>query len=704
MVYRLTAPWDQVHECHCLSGSGPDGRGCFRILERLNMDAKKAERWFPLLLVAVTLVAYSNSFSGPFLFDDRATMVENLTRSDAGWGRLDTRMVVDLTFRLNHAIGGLNPADYHAVNLLIHLMAGLVLYGLIARTLQLPVFAGKYAASGSWLACASALVWMIHPLQTESVTYICQRSESLMGLLFFLTLYALVHGYTSRRQRVWYDVSLAACIVGMGVKEVMGVVPLVAWAYDYCLLGGTVRRPAARWLYHVAMAGAMVILILLWMIQASRVAFDKGAVPIPPATYLLSEFPVILHYLRLSVFPHPLCIDYAWPPVATAGEAAIPGLVLASLGLLTVGAMMRRHPAGFLGVCFFASLAPTSSVVPILDLAFEHRMYVALVAPVVLGVVGLWNAGCWMTRGCRASTALGHVLAVAVIGATFAGLTYRRNRDYYSELDLWRDTVAKRPHNVRAHNNLVLEMMRLGDYVGAEPVARTILARVRESGEPAGPEAWTAIERYHRRVVLDRLGSALLGQKRYPEARVVFEEASASAPGSVPALYNLALAHLLCDDPELAARICETALRLDPGHGGLHALVGTIAGKQGDFPGAVRAYREAVRLSGNAWNYRMELAWLLATCREDSVRDGADAVRLAREACEASGWNSARALETLAAGHAEQGNYSEAVAIQRRALETALRGGDGGAEDRLEEMRRRLAAYGQNRPWREVNP
>ncbi|MBT7702373.1 MAG: hypothetical protein HN700_18950, partial [Verrucomicrobia bacterium] len=210
------------------------------------------KRWLPFLLLMVAgVLAYWNSFDGVFLFDDFASIRDNpyirvlwplsrsmsLPLSDTGL-TVDGRPLLSLSFALNHWLFGPEPWGYHLVNLLIHLTAGLLLFGIVRRTLELPQFRERYAQSGTWLALASALIWLVHPLQTESVTYIVQRAESLMGMLFLLTLYCAIRGFTGAKCGRWYLAAVLVCACGMGVKEIMFSAPLLVLLYDYIFNDG----------------------------------------------------------------------------------------------------------------------------------------------------------------------------------------------------------------------------------------------------------------------------------------------------------------------------------------------------------------------------------------------------------------------------------------------------------------------------------
>jgi len=351
-------------------------------------------KWLlPLLLVLICTVAYSNSFYGVFLLDDYSAIVNNMEVRHVLPFMVQWRCVTDLSFKLTYAVGQLNPAYYHAGNLLFHLLAGLALYGLVRRTLLQPLFGNKYGRSAAWLAFFSSAIWLVHPLQTESVTYICQRYESMMGLFFFLSLYCFVIGSMSERKRLWYDLSIASCLIGMGTKEIMAAAPFVILAYDYIFLSRSEAGPVTRrWRVHLALfltIGALVALLVSTL--AREMGTNSRFIHISPFLYLLNQCEVISHYLRLVVLPYPLCLDYAWRPSGDVLRLLPYVALIVALFVVTVVAVSRRYAAGISGVLFFTVLAPTSSLLPLADLAFEHRMYIPLAAVLCLIVVSAFS-------------------------------------------------------------------------------------------------------------------------------------------------------------------------------------------------------------------------------------------------------------------------------------------------------------------------
>jgi 4-amino-4-deoxy-L-arabinose transferase-like glycosyltransferase len=193
-------------------------------------------------------VAYANTFRVPFLFDDQQSIVENPTIRSLSWGvfspphdglTVEGRPVLNFSLALNYAVSGTKVWSYHAINLAIHLLAALTFFGLVRRTLQR--VATPVAAHATEIALAAALLWALHPLQTESVTYIVQRTESLMGLLYLLVLYGFVRGCEAENARGWWALSITACALGMGTKEVMVSAPLMVLLYDRTFVAGSFR-------------------------------------------------------------------------------------------------------------------------------------------------------------------------------------------------------------------------------------------------------------------------------------------------------------------------------------------------------------------------------------------------------------------------------------------------------------------------------
>ena len=433
----------------------------------------KTQKFIPLLVVAAGLLAYHNSFTDPFIFDDIPSIQENPTIRHLWppWALLghSSRPVVQLSLAVNYALGGFDPWGYHAFNVGIHILASLSLYGVLRRTLVSRTLRAQWAQAAWPVAATVALIWLVHPLQTESVTYTIQRGESLMGLFYLLTLYCMIRSTDGTQAQWWQIGAVASCALGMASKPVMVTAPLVILLYDRVFLAQSWREVGRqRGMMYAGLSATWLLLLLV--LGNGQGEWKESAGPafagITPAHYALAQLAVILHYVRLAFWPAPLCLDYGWMygwSTAQMVEAAWPALIVVCVLLgATVRALCRNSALGFLGAWFFLILAPTSSFVPIADLIFEHRMYLPLAAVVTIAVLGAYMLSQRLERGRQKfGQALRWILAGSVV-LMLAGLTVRRNLDYASELAIWFDTVNKRPNNPRAHGFLGTALRNAG--------------------------------------------------------------------------------------------------------------------------------------------------------------------------------------------------------------------------------------------------
>ncbi len=298
------------------------------------------------VIAAAAIAAYSQTFSVPFHFDDQFAIAENATIrhwSTALWPPPNTtasgRPMLNLSLALNYALSGQAVWSYHALNLVIHVLAGLTLFAVVRRTLA-PQVAAPAAAR---IAFAAALLWSLHPLQTEAVTYLVQRAESMMGLFYLLTLYCYLRAAAARSagRRVWGALAIGSCLLGMATKEVMVSAPLIVLFYDRTFLAGSFREAVRRrgWLL-AGLAATWTLLPFLVLATQGRSGTSGFGSGISFARYGLTQFPAIGHYLRLSFWPHPLVFDYGTRWVA--GLAAVWPSALIVSGLIGATAWAGR--------------------------------------------------------------------------------------------------------------------------------------------------------------------------------------------------------------------------------------------------------------------------------------------------------------------------------------------------------------------------
>jgi tetratricopeptide (TPR) repeat protein len=512
------------------------------------------------VIIAAVTAAYSNSFHGPFVFDDLISIVDNPSiRTFSGAlsppqaTSVARRPVTNLTLALNYAAGGLDVRGYHLVNLLIHLLAALTLFGLVRRTLLSPALRERCARAATLPAMAAALLWALHPLQTESVTYVVQRAESLMGLFFLLTLYCAARGAFAQRAWPWNAACVLFCALGVATKEVAALAPILVVLYDRAFIPGprrdVLRRRLPLYLGLAATWGLFALLIALYPTGGST-GCGFTLQYITPWEYARSQPGVILHYLRLSVWPAPLCFDYAWPTAQRIGQILPPALLLTALFAATLWALRRRPALGLIGASFFLVLAPTSSIMPIADLAVEHRMYLALAPVVLAALIAAYALGAAFAAGDPARLrrlGLAVTLAALALAALLGAATYERNRIYRTEFALWDDVVRKRPMNPRGYVYRGAALFNLGRYDAA--------LRDYDRAIEINPRDFDA--RVNRGVVCERLG-------RYSDAVAEFTCALTIRPDNVTALVNRGLAFVKLDRPADACRDFDRAIPLAP--------------------------------------------------------------------------------------------------------------------------------------------
>ena len=586
----------------------------------------KARKFFPLVAVAAGLLAYCNSFTGTFVRDDGESILDNpsirhlwpvrqaLSAPHRGGTTVEGRPLINLSLAINYALGGYNVWGYHALNLAVHILAGLTLLGIVRRTLLAPTLVSRFGAAANELALATAVLWTVHPLQTESVTYMIQRAESIMGLFYLITLYCFIRGIESPRARLWYGLSVTACALGMASKEVMVSVPVMVLLYDRAFVSASFREAwRRRWLLYLALASTWVLLAVVLIsgrVFAYVAANAQQHVGLTWWQYLATQPQVILYYLRLSVWPSPLSLNHPWPIVRSWTSILPPTAAVVILMGASAWAW-RRNPAptprsgpawGFVGAWFFLILAPSSSVIPLHDVIYEHRMYLSLAAVVSVVVMGLYSL---MGRHSLA------VFAVAAVGLGF--LTWRRNQNYRSDVTLWSDTVAKFPKEPLDHYNLGIALGKegraqeaIGQYEQAlrlDPHLAGVHYNLGVALEQAGRES-EAIEHYEQAVRLQpdyaaahyNLANALVGLGKVPEAIEHYEKALQFEPDMAEAYYNLALALRVAGRvPEAIERYRE-ALRIKPDYAAAHYNLANALVGLGKVPEAIEHYEKALQI------------------------------------------------------------------------------------------------------------
>jgi tetratricopeptide (TPR) repeat protein len=639
-----------------------------------------------VLISIVALFAYFNSLHGDFVLDDYQfysdPQIDHPLKS-----LMAARPVIALSLALNHRVDGLNTRGYHALNLAVHALAAFFLYALVRRTLLMPRFEGRFDEWAGWIGLACALVWMVHPLQTQSVTYVIQRCESFMGMFFLASLWCYVRGATAERGLWWYVAAVFCCALGAGCKEMMPMLVPIALLYDRTFLTGSWRESIRkRWavLAGISVPPAAGILALffsgLFTNPDSTVGF--GVKLHTPYSYALTQSEVIIHYLRLAVYPVGQVLDYVdWKPRTTLAECWL--TLSAILGLLTITAIgvWKRCAWSFPAAWFFIILAPSSSIVPVQDVAFEHRMYLPLAGIVVLIVCGIAWAALKVSSFVRQSSIPGVVLGIVACATIFTlgTMTAARNEDYSSAARLYADNVDKRPGNGRARLNLALHLLAGGDTVGAEtqlnealrlplqmPNLQTQQVRVlRESGRTA-----EAIQ----------LGQLLLAAK----------------PNSDDDALELGLSLLADGRVAESLPLLKRATEKFPTKKFTHLNYGVALEQTGHLDEAMIEYRAARDLDPEFAVQSIRAARRIADDPDAKPSHLRMALYFASAACRMSDSLTVEFPDTYAIALARMGKFTEAIQESTKAAAMAREKGDKYLESRIDA---RTASYRARKPF-----
>jgi tetratricopeptide (TPR) repeat protein len=624
-----------------------------------------------LALAGAAVAAYVNGLKSAFLFDDDDSIRWNTSIRNL-WSRqifvpphggvtASGRPVFNASLALNWAWTRDQPWSYHWVNLIGHILAGLLLFGLARRVL----IREKFAAKDAWLIAASAsLLWLLHPLQTEAVTYTVQRCELMMGAFYLAVFYCLVRLVEAEEAGGlglgWLFLGALASLGGMLSKEVMVSAPVMAFLFDWAFLRGTLRDGRRRrwtyWAFWVALAATWVPLAINVIGNSNRGGTSGDIVGVTPLQYWQTQGPAIFHYLRLTIWPDPLVLDYAvdWHVIHDPSAAIPANLGLVVLLAATVVLLFRRPKWGVLALLGFAILSPTSIVPGNRQTMAEHRMYLVLAPILVAAAIGGWRL--FGSRHRR-----WFIATVLVVAVAYGIRVHDRNEDYDHPETLWRDNLKVTPQNYYAMCNLGAEIYKQGrnaeaeqtfqdavavnpNYAAAQSNLAVVLVAMHRAREAiphleaaiklnpgsyqAANNMGVALADLHRwEEALPWYRHALVLRPDYPEPKgnikaayaqlaqshfqaglklsaagkaseslVEYEQAVKWNPNFANAYSNIGVAWLAAGNTQKAEAALHTAIRLAPTAAVCHYDLGLVFKAEGNTEGAMAEYAEAARL------------------------------------------------------------------------------------------------------------
>jgi Tfp pilus assembly protein PilF len=621
-----------------------------------------------LAIIFITFLIYSNTFNAPFQFDDAPNIVDNPAIKNLHYfsdpSRVEnvnksvglnaplfkTRYIGYLTFALNYRLHGLDVRGYHLVNIFIHMFNSLLLYWFITLTFKTPFFSvtGRHLVfpdgARNFIVVFTALLFAVHPIQTQAVTYIVQRFTSLATFFYLMSLVMYIKWKESKEQQpkryvpsaMFYAVSLLSAVLAMKTKEFAFTLPVVMAMYELMFFNGKIMK---RLLY-LAPFFLTVLLIPLslavtgWSLSdISRIneeaANISGAsVSISRGEYLFTQLRVIVTYIRLLFIPINQNIDYDYPIFRSFFS---PSIVLSFLFLLSViiaGIYLYRlskrsetkdrfwlRLTTFGIFWFFIALFAESGVIPIRDVIFEHRVYlpsvgffIALTAAIA-AVREKWGISIIYAK----KTILYVMITVILV---LSGATYARNNLWSDSVRLWRDIVMKSPKKARPYNNLALILSKNGQVSLAEDYFKTALKINNDYIEPyfnLGTD-YEALGKYEKAewayrnvlrinprdaVAHNRLGVVYGNLKRYGAAEEEFRHCLQINPLMFDAWNNLGVLFEKFEQYQKAENAYRKTLEIEPNNSTALNNLGVLLGNQGRYEEALKIFQKALSVNPN---------------------------------------------------------------------------------------------------------
>lgn len=666
------------------------------------------------LLVCATILTYQQAWHAGYIWDDDVYVTGNrlLTAPDGLrriWFSLDSPSqyfpLVYTTFRWERALWGLNPAGYHWVNILLHAANALLVWRLL-RVLRVP---------GAWLGAA---FFALHPVQVESVAWITERKNVLMGFFFLLALLAWVEFVAERPRGKWkfYGLALICYALALFSKTTACTLPaallLVLWLQHKPIN----RRRLLEVAPFVALGLAMGLVSVWWERYHQGAQGQTFAIGFPERVLIACR--ALWFYAGKLVWPTELTFIYprwtisAADPLAYLWVAATAGVGVA----IYFGRRLWGRGVEVAAVFFVATLSPLLGFLMLYAFRFsfvaDHYQYLAVIGPLALAAAGI-------DRTFRVARKSRVFLQLSVSGAILIALsvlTWRQCGMYRDLETLWRTTIERNPKAWMAYNNLgnvLLQNGRVEEAIAQFQAALKIDPRYATAESNLGNaflrlgQGEKSLTHLRRAVEFDprdaeahnNLGNTLLQLGHREEAAAEYRRAFAIDPGYAEAHNNLGALLLQKGETDDAVSQLQNALQLSPDNPDAHNNLGNALLQLGREGEAVAQYRKALELRPEDANTQNNLAWLLATSPDAQIRNGREAVELAERADRSTGNANPVIVATLSAAYAEAGRFAEAVKTARRALDLAAQTGHSAL---VGAIRAQVELYESGSPSREA--
>lgn len=562
------------------------------------LNQKKYGILFLLVVFVAAFLAYLNVFNGEFIFDDAISIEDNPKIKDFSFfkslgldGYLKNTLsggvpLTNLTFAVNYSFGGFHPFGYHVTNFLIHLANILLVYVLIYKTLKL--LKSPYSDAAHWIAFLTVVFFGLHPIQTGAVSYISQRSEILAAFFYLLGLLLFIRGLSdnSLKGHFSYLGGIICFLIGIGTKDTIITLPLMAFVYWIYFL-----RQQADLRFRIVKIGLLsipAVLVIFYRISAvsrdTRIGFG---LEFGPYEYFLTQLRVISKYISLLIMPIGQNADYDFgisKGLADPPSTFFSFVFFLFLVILIVFLYRRWKIGSFALVWFFTLLAPTSSFIPIIDVIFEHRVYLPSAGIFLLFSLGLYHAF-KLLKASHEPNKLLIVLTVFVLIGSLIYATTSRNMVWTNRISFWEDVAGKSPKKARVYVSLgsAYQERGLTDFAVAAYTKATNLADVKEK-----PNSMLALALLYSE--MGKNGEAITEMKK---------ALSLDPINSADQKYLVGTVYEKADLIEEAMKSYKEALTRDARFHLARYALGSLYERQGFHAAALAEYKEILKISPN---------------------------------------------------------------------------------------------------------
>ncbi len=613
-----------------------------------------------LIIIIWGIILYSNSLNVPYQFDSLSFVesnpfIKNIRNLSAIINYAPQRWVTYLTFAINYSINVKNVFSFHLFNLIIHLSNAILIYFLMNILLNLVrVKSEKIEQSKKIIPFLVSLLFVVHPLHIESITYIYQRFTPLVTFFYLASLIFYIRfrrlSFTlnddptidkiddkpdkttkkkSKKKKgkkksskppvkkpekstktphhqtkgyIYYLLCLTSLVLGMYSKEIMFSAPIMIILIEIYFFDGFKNGFIKRWKSFIPILLTFLVIPLTYIFWVKGMGFSnidlnnisRDTYGYSRFIYLSTQFNVLMRYLRLFFIPTGLNLDYDFPISKTPFEYPTFLHLLILIGLFIIGIRLyKKHRLISFGIIwFFITISITSSIIPIKDVIFEHRTYLPSIGFFITTILLIYLI-------CPTRLTNKIPLLIIIVCLIFSVLTYKRNELWRDPIKLWSDVVKKSPNKYRPYVNLGNAYNRQEKY---EKAIENYLIAIKLSPK--------IINTYNN------LAAAYLKQEKYEKAVNYYEQVLKLNTNNSPAHNNLGLVMVKQKKYEEAIKHYSEALRIDPYNAQAYTNMGNALTLSGKLEEALPYYHKALEIRPDFISPRYNLSKVLIRLRK----------------------------------------------------------------------------------------